>query len=100
MSKDKRNNELDETFEEITEGVRRLNKQYEQAEKLEGRRNRNFDRAVLIVARLNFEGVIRGGQTDFYDYHFGEAVKAILDMLEKFQLDSPDGQIVDIFTDE
>lgn len=65
----------------------------------EARRRRNFDRAVLIAARLQFEGIVspQGESKDFYDHEFENAVKAILDMLERFDLDSPNGEIVDVF---
>lgn len=68
------------------------------AQRLAARRNRNFDRAVLIVARLNFEGVIRNQpERDFYDFIHENAIKAVLEMLERFQLDSPEQKIVDAF---
>lgn len=62
------------------------------------RHARNFDRAVMIVARLMFDGMI---ETAFWcndnGQYFENSVDIVTDMLEKFQLDSPDGDIVDLF---
>lgn len=61
------------------------------------RRARNLDRAIVIVARLMFEGCILMDVNSMYGEVFENSVTAVLDLLERFQLDSPDGEIVDVF---
>lgn len=64
------------------------------------RRNRNHDRAVMIAANLIQMGLIPTsvGQTGVIDPDLGikfeDAVTEILLMLEAFQLDSPNGDVV------
>jgi len=64
----------------------------------EMRRLRNFDRAVMIVSTLMFEGMIKvNPDCDLGDI-FEVSVDHVLKMLEMFDLDSPNGDIVDIIT--
>lgn len=64
------------------------------------RRRRNYDRAIMIAAQLLHMGVIESqpdehGRIDVdLGHKFEDAVTEVLLMLEAFQLDSPNGEIV------
>jgi len=58
------------------------------------RRERNFDRAIMIVSHLITTGTIVIGPDDIYGDHFQAAVKDVLMLLEAYQLDSPNGEYV------
>lgn len=65
--------------------------------RVEARRARNLDRAIVIVARLMFEGCILMDVNSMYGQVFEDSVTVVLDLLERFQLDSQEGEIIDIF---
>lgn len=65
-----------------------------QQRRAEARRNRNFDRAVMIVSHLIFDGVIQLTPDNMYGDTFQDAVRVVLALLEAFELDSPEKDIV------
>lgn len=62
------------------------------------RRRLNYDRAIQIVARLVHEGAIDmlPGAAD-NAVTFENSIDAVFDMLERFRLDSPNGDFVHLF---
>ena len=72
-------------------------KDWNEANKTSARRARNLDRAIVIVARLMFEGCILMDTNSMYGDVFENSVTAVLDLLERFHLDSPEGEIIDVF---
>src|SRR5690242_9811508 len=84
------------TDEQIDNAIREKAAQQRAA----ARRARNYDRAVVIVCRLIFNGTIHiDPEHDKFlgAQEFEAGVKTVLAMLEAFELDSPEREIVDPF---
>lgn len=83
----------------IAESTEAILSAKEESRASNARRQRNIDRAAVIVSRLMFEGMIEivPGAVD-NGMVFENSIDIVLDMLERYQLDSPEGEIVDVFS--